>query len=60
MLVLFNYLRKDRGVGFEIALKKYALFRIFLAVSEDFLQPLVNYYVFALQKGKKKCPLPQP
>ena len=26
-------------VGFEVALKKYALLRIFLAVTEDFLQP---------------------
>ena len=26
-------------VGFEVALKKYALLRIFLAVTEGFLQP---------------------
>ena len=47
-------------MGFEVALKKYALLRIFLAVTEDFLQPIVYVCVIALQKGKKKCPPPQP
>ena len=60
MLVLFWLFTKAGGVEFEVALKKYALLRIFLAVTEDFLQPLVCFLCFALQKGKKKCPLPQP
>ena len=46
-------------MGFEVALKKYALLRIFLAVTEGFLQPQIKVFVFCVAKRQEEIPSPQ-
>ena len=45
-------------MGFEVALKKYALLRIFLVVTEVFLQPYFLVFYVCVAKRQEEMPTP--